>query len=552
MLPQSAGPSLAFFLAATLAISPISASQAEPTTASVSCEKLLEAPASGQSAVDQLGERIAVVAEINRRTVAEMRTLLNNKSFHLDTCGRGFFAETVILPQQSPLPNGPTALGSSLPTGTSSDPIILAVNKADTFKLHSSPESKQVIYLDFNGERIEGTQWNLNFNGGKAWDAVGFSQDGDFANYSDTEIAIIQSVWQRVAEDFAPFDIDVTTEFPGDDRITKTDDKDENFGTRVLISNDTIIFKACKCSGLAYLGSFDLIGKSHKENQPAWVFTQGVGDNPKYIAESITHEVGHTLGLSHDGAKESSYYGGLDGWAPIMGVGFYQPITQWSKGEYQGADNDEDDYEIMSRHGLKLRPDEDSNTIDTARKAEEKVAFSGIIQTPMDIDYFKFIPPVGDNYVIKVEPASMSPNLDLTLTLYPRSNPVDKTINNPANIFVTTDSAQGLSATISKKLNGGTEYIIEVDGGAIKSGDSKATDYGSLGIYKLTIIRGKASDTNITATSNSNINAASSLANKLILPVGTTTIGGAQKGFLPVELGEELPTARYRGQAYAI
>lgn len=30
---------------------------------------------------------------------------------------------------------------------------------------------------------------------------------------------------------------------------------------------------------------------------------------------------------------------GANGWAPIMGVGYYQELTQWSKGEYAGANN---------------------------------------------------------------------------------------------------------------------------------------------------------------------------------------------------------------------
>jgi serralysin len=47
----------------------------------------------------------------------------------------------------------------------------------------------------------------------------------------------------------------------------------------------------------------------------------------KYTAEAISHEVGHTLGLSHDGriTPSEGYYAGHGsgdtGWAPIMGVG---------------------------------------------------------------------------------------------------------------------------------------------------------------------------------------------------------------------------------------
>src|ERR1700753_488617 len=85
--------------------------------------------------------------------------------------------------------------------------------------------------------------------------------------------------------------------------------------------------------GVAYVGSFNW------DNQvPCWVFiTSG-----KAGGEACSHEVGHTLGLSHDGRElpttgHEEYYAGQGNWAPIMGVGYYKDITQWSKGEYTYA-----------------------------------------------------------------------------------------------------------------------------------------------------------------------------------------------------------------------
>jgi hypothetical protein len=34
----------------------------------------------------------------------------------------------------------------------------------------------------------------------------------------------------------------------------------------------------------------------------------------RFIADAVSHEVGHTLGLSHDGGPTSNYYSGQGDW----------------------------------------------------------------------------------------------------------------------------------------------------------------------------------------------------------------------------------------------
>ena len=87
--------------------------------------------------------------------------------------------------------------------------------------------------------------------------------------------------------------------------------------------------------------------------KPALVFPEKLANNDRYIAEAAAHECGHTLGLLHDGTTAGTeYYAGhgtgATGWAPIMGNSYYQSLTQWSKGEYNLANNTEDDLAVIS------------------------------------------------------------------------------------------------------------------------------------------------------------------------------------------------------------
>src|SRR5688572_28921574 len=72
--------------------------------------------------------------------------------------------------------------------------------------------------------------------------------------------------------------------------------------------------------------------------------------------KTAAHETGHLMGLSHDGNASTSYYSGFSTyqWAPIMGNNlccrtWTDVAIQWSKGEYTGSNNRQDDLSIISR-----------------------------------------------------------------------------------------------------------------------------------------------------------------------------------------------------------
>ena len=200
-----------------------------------------------------------------------------------------------------------------------------------TFKLHSRPDSNFTIYLDFDGHITVGTSWNSSY---------GISEivhpnywGGSGSNFSNGRLELIQEIWQVVAEDFAPFDVNVTTEEPADlDDLRYNGSSDTRWGTRVVMTKDT--FADCGCGGHAYLGSFD-----DSQDEPALVYNGGLATG----SETVSHEVGHQLGLNHDGVGSTVYYrghgSGDTGWGPIMGAPFSKRTTQWSNGDYFNASN---------------------------------------------------------------------------------------------------------------------------------------------------------------------------------------------------------------------
>jgi hypothetical protein len=347
----------------------------------------------------------------------------------------------------------------------------------DTFKLHSRPSASHVVYLDFDGHVTSGTLWNSNFTGGANFTTPAYDFDGNTSSFSNAELESIQRIYQRVMEDFAPFDVDVTTEFPGIERLRRSGTGDTQWGIRVVIGGNGSWYGSA--GGVAYVGSFNW-----SSDTPTFVFEDNLGNgNEKYTAEAISHEVGHTVGLSHDGRTSPSegYYqghgSGATGWAPIMGVGYYRELTQWSRGEYPNANQTQDDLAIMTtNYGFGYRPDDHGNTRSTASSATvngANLTASGVIERRTDVDYFKFTAGAG-NVSISISPFERGPNLDILAELYDAAGTLI-TSSNPSTL---------LSASLSANVSSG-EYFIMIDG--VGKGDLTTgySDYGSLGQYTI-------------------------------------------------------------------
>ncbi len=340
-----------------------------------------------------------------------------------------------------------------------------------TFALHSRPGASKVIYLDFNGHTTSGTSWNKAYAGGADFVTPAFDRDGNPAVFNDQELACIQAIWKRVAEDFAPYEVDVTTEDPGLEALRRSVSSDSQFGIRVCIGGSSYDWLKQGAGGVAYLGSFNWASDT-----PCYVFPAQLGaGNEKYTAEAASHEIGHTLGLRHDGQTNGTeYYAGHGNWAPIMGVGYYKEVTQWSRGEYSQANNTEDDLQVMKLYGLQTRADEAGGDIASAVPlSADRVAAAGIIAEAGDADLYQFNAAAGQ-ISLSVLPARPSANLDVRLALYDGSGA----------LVAADDSAADFSAGLSLTLPAGT-YYASVEG--VGRGDpvTAYSDYGSLGEYAL-------------------------------------------------------------------
>jgi hypothetical protein len=342
--------------------------------------------------------------------------------------------------------------------------LALANNcRAQVPSLNSLPSASATVYLDFDGQYVSGTSWNWM---------------GDIdAQPATLSIAAITEIFNRVAEDFRIFDMNITTDSiaflaaPPSQRM------------RIIITPSSEWYGSA--GGISFIESF-----TWGDDTPAFVFSNLLGNNIKYIAEACSHETGHTLGLQHQSTydaycrKTAEYWSGQGsgeiGWAPIMGVGYYRNLTTWYKGKSSlGCTYIQDDISrILSTNGFGLRTDDYGDVTDLASNIQfdgSSFEAAGIINSAQDADVFRFELPVKQNFRLIVYPehvgiSNSGADADIRISLL---NAMADTINryNPAEL---------LNAGVDTTLTPGTYYLV-VEG----VGNSNLSDYGSLGHYIL-------------------------------------------------------------------
>lgn len=201
-----------------------------------------------------------------------------------------------------------------------------------------TPTNGGTVWLEFYGAVISGTMWNVY---------------GDFtvghSGFSAEEIAYVTS---RIAADYAPFNVTITTDKAVFDatpagkriRIIFTEDWEWYCGTTPC------------AGGVAYINSF----KWTSSESPGFVFTSALGYSTHRSGEAGSHEVGHTAGLRHQvlcsGDVIINQYNPGDGvTAPTMGNSYNVSSGDWWIGpNTTGCSSVQKDAEILaSVFGLK-------------------------------------------------------------------------------------------------------------------------------------------------------------------------------------------------------
>lgn len=317
--------------------------------------------------------------------------------------------------------------------------------------LQSLPGAAAVLYLDFDGEKGPFASWG-NF-------------DAAPSGLTNTQV---RQTWEHVSEDYAPFNVNVTTDLQAYLAAPATSRQ------RCIISPSSPVE-----SGVAYVGSFNW-----GSDVVCWAGYRG----DKVGFEVVSHEMGHTMGLSHDGRTSPSeeYYGGAGsgevGWAPIMGVGYYKNLTQWSKGEYPNPSQTQDDLVVITNdNNVDYRADDHGNDFASATYLEilagNAVSNQGVIETGADFDTFRFTTTATGNVSLTVGRNGQDQNLDILAEIVRSSDGVVISSANPDTLLDATVTATNLPAgTYFLRVSGVGRGSVSVDG---------YSDYGSLGYYKV-------------------------------------------------------------------
>ena len=369
--------------------------------------------------------------------------------------------------------------------------------------LSSLPGAARSIYLDFNGH-FQAT-WNRTDSGQQYTNvSAGQFNIDNTAGISDAEALAIRKIWETVADDYAPFNVNVTTVVPTSFangvalRVVMAGDCSATLRTgansTINVSGDRFIANSSgqlvDTSGYAAINSF-----TNAEPNVVYVFAKYMStwgnidseghfrDLRAMIATTASHEAGHSFGLVHHG----DYDVGSGITTPIMGANTQGDRTIWSK--YTVGSTTHDNLAKLTQV-FGARADDFGGSYNTAPTFQFpsysplfgwRGTMRGIIGRETDTDMFRITVNSTTNYNFNLTVPQFG-NLDAKLALYrvtriPLVGFRYETVAFADPGISSITPFQGLGASFSLTLQPGT-YAV-----AVRSHGG----FGDLGNYTLSI-----------------------------------------------------------------
>ncbi len=332
-------------------------------------------------------------------------------------------------------------------TATSQLPLITAASVAPHIgsytgehvgKLQSRPGSSYVIFLDTTKVMDDGVPY-------------------------DVSKEFIWTTWQIVAASFSMFDVNVTT--------------DLNVYNQALPSRrgGGTMYRQDGRSSCHFAFGTSTFCTLYKE-----VDASGQG-------RTAAHEFGHLLHLAHDGgAPGGEYHQGLADfqWVPIMGNYWFgnrwpHALYQWSKGEYAGASNREDDFAQIQRF-IPFKQDDNTSSkalIVSTNGSVNAQQNTGQIERNTDTDEFTF----------KISGSSGKVNLTIDRIEHIGGAMLDVQAyikNNSGSVVAQSNKNVNRSASFNQSLPAGN-YTLAIEGGAEGSPSNGFSNYSSMGYFAI-------------------------------------------------------------------
>ena len=346
--------------------------------------------------------------------------------------------------------------------------------------LNSRPGAPVTLFLDVDGSSVDDPGWISFRTDGQTGPIItpSFDLDGDVTTFNAEETQWVEEIWNRVAEDYAPLDINVTTVDPG----TLNDFE----ALRVVIGGDGAWSPPIPGGGRA--GGYGTYGFNSQASNTSFVFSE-VFFTAAQVASASSHESGHTFGLGHhstwnaDGTKNQEYNPGNADRAPIMGNGYSAARDVWDNGAGNiAATQNQDDLAVLTSAAnstVHFRADDFGSTTATAFDLfvnSPTFIQNGLIGQNGDQDFFRFETNTGSisftadglnlRQLFNNQALTFGTNLDIELRLY----------DSTGALIATAAPTDSLFATLSADVQQGT-YFVSISG---------TGEYGALGQYTLT------------------------------------------------------------------